>query len=176
MAKDIYIGIDPGASGFIAMYSDGKFNFYEMPKIGKFIDVNGINRIFKSISLLQDLDKLSVHACLEDVHAVYGASAKGTFNFGYSVGIVEALIVTHMIPFTRVQPKKWQKEMWAGIPVQKKPSSTGKTMVNDTKLMSKMAAKRLFPDIDLRRNDRCKIDDDNKIDALLICEYARRNF
>ena len=173
---DIYIGIDPGASGFIAMYSDKEYNFYETPKIGKFIDVAGLAKIFRSLSMLQDLDNLKIHACLEDVHAVYGSSAKGTFQFGYSVGLVEALIVANNIPFTRVQPKKWQKEMWAGVPIQKKLSSTGKTFVTDTKLMSKIAARRLFPTLDFRRNERCTNDDNNKIDSLLICEYCRRSF
>jgi hypothetical protein len=178
MNKDIYIGIDPGKSGFICMYiaDTQQFRFYEIPKIGKFIDVNGVNKIFRSIAILQDIHDLTVHCVTEDVHALFGASSGATFSFGYVVGLIEMAIVAHNIPYTKVQPKKWQAMMWAGIPVQKKLSSTGKTFVNDTKLMSKMAAKRLFPTIDLRRTEKCKNDDDNKIDALLLCSYAIRNF
>jgi hypothetical protein len=36
------------------------------------------------------------------------------------------------------------------------------------------AAKRLFPNIDFRRTTKCKNLDDNKVDATLMCEYARR--
>lgn len=178
MAKDIYVGIDPGASGFIALYApaDDQYKFYEMPKIGKFIDLVDLNKIFRALSMSQDLDGLKVHAVLEDVHSLFGASARSTFSFGYAVGVIEFALVANNIPYTRVQPKAWQKEMWAGIPLQKKLSSSGKTFVNDTKLMSKMAAKRLFPTMDFRRNERCKVDDDNKIDALLMCNFAQRNF
>ena len=180
--RDMYIGIDPGVNGFVAVYmrSDAPgmsgFSFHEMPKIGKLPDMNAINRLFKSVAVIMDQDGIKAHACLEDVHAKAQSAAKATFSFGYIVGAIELAVIANGIPFTKVAPKLWQKEMWAGIPVQKKPSSTGKTMVNDTKLMSKMAAKRLFPGMDLRRNARCANDDDNKIDALLMCEYCRRKF
>lgn len=42
--------------------------------------------------------------------------------------------------------------------------------------MSEIAVKRLFPDMDLRRTVKCTVFDDNKIDSILMCEYARRNF
>ena len=46
--------------------------------------------------------------------------------------------------------------------------------LTDTKATSMNAAKRLFPDIDFRRNTSCRNLDDNKVDATLICEYGRR--
>lgn len=172
----ISIGIDPGKEGFISMYEDGGvWKHYEMLKIGKFIDVQVLDSVFKNISSLVRIG-VRVHAVIEDVHAIYGSSAKGTFTFGYVTGLLEMSLVANRIPFTKVQPKTWQKEMWVGIPIQRKLSSSGLTMVNDTKLMSEMAVKRLFPDIDLRRNQRCKINDENKIDAILLTEYCRRNF
>ena len=44
----------------------------------------------------------------------------------------------------------------------------------NTKETSMNAAKRLFPNIDFRRTTKCKNLDDNKVDATLMCEYARR--
>ena len=44
------------------------------------------------------------------------------------------------------------------------------------KATSELAARRLFPEIDFKRNERCRVSDDNKIDALLLCEYCKRNF
>lgn len=119
---------------------------------------------------------MKIHCVIEDVHAKFGSSAKATFSFGYVCGATEAMLIAHDIPYTKVNPKKWQKEMWEGIPVQKKPSSSGKTMVNDTKLMSLMAAKRLFPEVDLRASNRSKIPHDGKVDSLLLAEYCRRKF
>ena len=156
------IGIDPGKSGFITSFSDS-FSHYPIPKIGDEVDVAELNKIF--LSFPKDS-----FAIIEDVHAIYGSSAGATFEFGWITGILEALLVAHSIPFQKIAPKVWQKAMHLGIPNQKKKGKTS----NDTKLMSEMACKRLFPDLDLRRTERCTKLDDNKIDSILICEYARR--
>lgn len=172
----IRYGIDPGKTGFICEWNDsrGTFEFFPIPKIGTEVDVKEIDNLFKErIARFGDYD---IHCVIEDVHAVFGSSAKGTFEFGKIVGVLEALLYSNNIPFTKVQPKKWQKDMWEGIPIQKKPSSTGKTMTTDTKKMSYMAAKRLFPEVDLRKSTRAKNPDHNKVDALLITEYCRRKF
>jgi len=170
----LFIGIDPGKSGVITIYdSDTRDHaFAPMPKIGEAIDVKGLAELFEVIKSSGDIE----HAVIEDVHAIFGSSAKSTFTFGYVTGLLEMALVANNIPFTKVQPKTWQKQMWQGVSIQKKPSSTGATMVNDTKLMSITAAKRLFPNIDLRRTKACKIPDDNKVDSLLICEYCYKNF
>ena len=44
----------------------------------------------------------------------------------------------------------------------------------NTKATSINAAKRLFPELDFRRTEKCDNIDDNKVDATLICEYLRR--
>lgn len=146
--------------------------FFEFPKIGKNVDLHSLDEIFKGIKDLGG-DLLFI---MEDVHAIFGSSAKATFSFGHIVGALEVMLIANSIPFVLVQPKKWQKEMWEGVPLQKKSSSTGKTKVTDTKAMSLIAAKRIFPNEDLRRNSRCKVAHDGKVDSLLIAEYARRNY
>jgi len=173
----IRIGIDIGKDGYFVIY-DSKSNEYKticMPKIGKIIDTKEVDNIIKSI-VLENLDGVDIYAVCEDLHAVYGSSAKATFEFGYAAGLIEMVLVSNNIPFTKVAPKKWQAEMWQGVPIMKKPSSTGKTFVNDTKGMSLVAAKRLFPGFNLCRTTRCKVADNNLVDALLMCLYAQRNF
>lgn len=173
--SDVYVGIDPGTTGYITLIEQtGQIIFHPIPKIGYAIDVLKLNDIFQQISQYYEIS-----AIIEDVHAVYGSSANNTFTFGYVVGILEALLVANKIPFLKVQPKAWQKEMWEGVPIQRKLSSTKKTQVNDTKAMSEIAAKRLFPNEDLRPNDctaRCKKADPDKVDSLLIAEFCRRKF
>ena len=44
------------------------------------------------------------------------------------------------------------------------------------KVMSILAAQRLFPNHDLRRTEACKKPDDNLVDSLLIAEYGRRHY
>jgi len=171
----ICVGIDPGSSGFISVLSDGEWFHFEMPKIGKDIDVNALSKIFYGIASILTPEE-TIHAVVEDVHAIYNSSASSTFAFGYVTGLIEMALVSASIPYTKVAPKTWQKQMWQGVPIQTKPSSTGKTQVNDTKSISLVAAKRLFPNMDFRRNDRCKVADDNKVDSVLIAEFCRRNF
>jgi len=113
-------------------------------------------------------------AFIEDVHAIFGSSAGATFSFGYICGSIHTLIACCQIPLTKVQPKAWQKVIYQGIPEIRKPSKNGKKGRLDTKAMSAVAAKRLFPTADLRKNEKCKVVHDGIVDALLIAEYARR--
>lgn len=173
------IGIDPGKGSFICYFIDEQIYFEEIPMIGKEIDIQKLNDIVERFNPNNTVNSLripNVVCVLEDVHAVFGSAAKATWEFGRLNGMLEALLTANRVPFVKVAPKKWQSIMWEGIPIQQKPSSTGKTMKTDTKVMSLHAAKRLFPDLDLRRTDRCKIADHNKVDALLIAEYCRRKF
>lgn len=174
--KKLCIGIDPGKDGYVVTYNDvtGNRTMLPIPKIGDKVDVHGIYELFGVIKTA--FHDYSIQVCIEDVHAIFGASAKSTFEFGYINGILEMAIVSCGFSYTKVAPKKWQSLMWQGVPIQKKVSSTGKTLVNNTKAISEMAARRLFPDMDFRRTTRCKNNDENLIDALLICEYCRRNF
>lgn len=172
----IIVGIDPGKESYLCIYRNNEYEFHQFPSIGEEIDIKGICQIFEeNLNVLSHEDN-QIHAVIEDVHAVYGSSAGATFAFGKIVGVLETLLYAYDIPFTKVQPKIWQKEMWAGVPIQTKKSSTGKTSVTDTKLVSEMAAKRLFPTIDLRKSERAKKSDHNKVDALLICTYGVRKF
>ena len=58
--------------------------------------------------------------------------------------------------------------------IKKSDGTEQKRKVVDTKSTSINAARRLFPNIDLRKNERCTKTDDNKVDSLLMAEYARR--
>lgn len=175
----IRIGIDPGKGSYICLMEEGNISFHQFPLIGTETDIKGIAEIF--LNIWKGIEGSSdVHAVIENVHSVFGSSAGSNFEFGKIAGVLEALLYACDIPFTKVEPKAWQKEMWQGVPLQTKKSSTGKTQVNDTKAISQMAAIRLFPNLDLRddsrKTDRAKKVDHNKVDALLIAEYCRRKF
>ena len=94
--------------------------------------------------------------------------------------MLKGLLIANEIPYTLVQPKTWQGEIWNNqdmIVSYKTIMRQGKECrqkVVDTKSTSINAARRLFPNIDLRKNERCKKTDDNKVDSLLMAEYARR--
>jgi hypothetical protein len=167
----IRIGIDPGKNGFICIVEEfssetvaNYITYHPIPLINKEVDIRKLNECLSFAGG-------DIHCVIEDVHAIFGSSAKATFNFGWIVGVLEALLVANGIPYTKVAPKVWQKEMWQGIPIQKKANKR-----TDTKAMSLLAAKRLFPNEDLTATERSVKPHDGKVDALLLCEFCRRNY
>lgn len=167
-----YIGIDPGVKGCISIVDEtGKFvESFFLLKNTKNVDAVEISNTLLNLSKYKD----NCHVIIENIHAIFGSSAKGTFNFGFIAGLIEGVIATIGLPYTKVNPKIWQKEMFRGVNVITKPSTIGKTQVIDTKKMSFLASHRIFPTVDLRRTSKCKNEDDNFSDSLLMAEYGRR--
>lgn len=157
-----YVGIDPGKFGFVSIIDqDGKFvSAFPLLKNNKVVDVNEIVNNLFDLSIYED----NCHIILEDVHSIFGSSAKSNFNFGWIVGLIEGVISSLGISYTKIAPKTWQKQMHQGIPKN-----------DNKKAMSFMACHRIFPTVDLRRTEKCKNEDDNFADSLLMAEYGRRN-
>lgn len=167
-----YIGIDPGSKGFISVYSDKNTQFFSIAD----------NDFYKISDILQGIKQEypDVVCIMEEVHAIFGSSAKATFAFGEINGLLKGVLIANKIPYHLVQPKTWQKEIWEHkdlVVSYKDVIIKGKEVVKkeiNTKQTSLNAAKRLFPNIDFRRTTKCKNFDDNKVDSLLLSEYGRR--
>ncbi|PXV62362.1 hypothetical protein CLV62_12050 [Dysgonomonas alginatilytica] len=162
----IRAGIDVGKDGAIVLFQDERVILKMVtPCIGNQIDLSGIRDI------LSPYNCNNIHVVVEDVHAIFGAAAKSTFNFGWSLGILEGMLTGMGIAYTKVAPKEWQREMWQGVrPVYK----SGNSKAIDTKATSLLAAKRLFPNEDLTKSARAEKAHDGIVDALLMGEYCRR--
>jgi len=157
---------DVGKEGAFVVFKDKEIIVKTvMPCISNQIDLSELSKC------LSGIDRRDIHVVVEDVHALFGASAKSTFNFGWSLGIIEGLLAGMNISYTKVTPKAWQKEMWQGVPPIFKQGNK-----IDTKATSLLAAKRLFPNIDLRKSERASKPHDGIVDALLMGEYCRRKF
>ena len=172
MEDKLYIGIDVGSKGFISMQKNGVWEHYSIED----------NDLYQLSKIMQEarLKNANIVCVIEDVHAIWGSSAKATFQFGFNKGYLIGLLAATNIPYILVQPKEWQKEMWGnadmvvtykevtikGKKVNKKEVNTKQTSIN--------ACKRLFPTLDLRKSDRSKKIDDNKVDSILMTEFARR--
>ena len=167
-----YIGIDPGASGFVAVMPQGGEKSFFAVKGATLADIVGFLRPLKSQG--------EVFCCIEDVHAVFGSSAGATFAFGHICGVLEGVLAALAIPYQKVPPKTWQNAVWTHddkvfVSRERKVKGEIKTVSTvDPKKTSLKAAARLFPDVDFRRSAKCRDADDNKCDAMLICEYGRR--
>ncbi len=168
----VYLGIDPGAKGFITLNTGGKIEFFSIADLDIYVIADTLGMIKRRYP--------NVICVMEEVHAIFGSSAKSTFNFGEINGILKGVLMANKIPYHLVQPKVWQKEIWANkdyiINYKTKTIRGVERSIKEinTKATSINAAKRLFPAIDFRKNERCKNIDDNKVDSLLIAEYGRR--
>ena len=98
----IHIGVDPGASGAIA-FVPGAAPAWCVKLNGDLADVADSLREARSMG--------PCHATLEAVHSSPQMGVRSAFSFGRSFGQVEALLVALKIPFSRVSPQRWQKDM-----------------------------------------------------------------
>ena len=81
------------------------------------------------------------------------------FKFGENFGMIQGILQAFGIPYELVTPQKWRREF--GVTADKNTSIE--------------VCKRLFPDVDLKRTERCKKEHDGMAEALLMAEYARRH-
>jgi len=166
----MFIGIDPGKKGAMVILTESKPIIYTVPLIGDKVDWKQWANCFKTIENM-DRDALVV---LEEVHSIYGSSAKSNFTFGGMFYSPMLLLNYIGITYELVAPKKWQKQIW---------SSTDSVYVGgklDTKLTSLSCAQRLFPDQNFLYGDnenksgRKSKPHDGIVDAFLLAEYGRR--
>jgi hypothetical protein len=175
----IHMGIDVGKNGAIVLIDRGSITCHPIPVIGKTKPT--VDLIELSNTLAQLKGEIA-HIVIEDVHALFGSAASATFSFGFVAGVIEMACVAHGISYTKVAPKKWQEEMFAGVPVQYKPLKKSDKpnykpkLMKDTKAMALMAVKRLFPNQKLTFGERATVPHDGLVDALLMAEYSRRNY
>lgn len=105
--------------------------------------------------------KERIVAAVEKVGAVHGNGIVSMFNFGKNAGYIEGVLTALGIPYQLVPPAKWKKEF---------------SLIGKDKQASIMTCHRLFPDIDLKRTERCRTDSDGLAESSLLAEYARRKF
>ena len=174
MEEKAYLGIDVGGKGYLSLQYKGKWTFLSI------IDSDWYE-VDKFIKEQKNIYNDNLVCVIEDVHAIYGSSAKATFNFALNKGMLLGILTANCVSYHLVPPKTWQAEMWDNKDIvfsvkkytDKKGNEKSRKKTN-TKATSFNAAKRIFPQIDFRRNSRCKNLDDNKADATLMSEYGRR--
>lgn len=149
---DIYIGIDPGSKGAICALNpiSSTIEFLDFNK-------NTIYQLYFSLHTVYTNETVK-SLVIEDVHSLYGMSAKSNFNFGRNLGILQGILGSLSLEPTKVTPKVWQ----AAVGVTKK----GKAIKHDVAWL----CHQHYP--------RCKINGprgglmDGRSDALMIAHYA----
>ncbi len=153
----LIIGIDPGISGSICFFKDGKIlEVIEMPVMteGKKNkkQVNGsqvYNEFLKRINRKDD----DIRVVIEQVSAMPGQGVTSMFNFGQSYGILKGICSAMQLPMFFVRPAKWKKYF---------------NLINSQKDASRTRAIEIFPYFSTQLS---KKKDSNKADAILIASF-----
>lgn len=161
----VYIGIDPGASGYICALAP-ETNEVEFIKT-----IEKPHIIYQSLINLRK-DFIIKMIMIEDVHSIPLVSAKSNFNFGFNCGLLYGIIGSTGIGLDKVQPKVWQKYIGLITPVRKKGAPKIPSAVRNQKIKKDVAAicERLYPEINIRGPKGGL--QDGKSDALMIAHYA----
>ena len=157
MQDMLIIGIDPGISGSICFFEDGKIiEVIEMPVMteGKKNkkQVNGAqiyNEFLKRINKKDD----EIRVVIEQVSAMPGQGVTSMFNFGQSFGILKGICSAMQLPMFFVRPAKWKKYF---------------NLINSQKDASRTRAIEIFPYFSTQLS---KKKDSNKADAILIASF-----
>ncbi len=153
----LIIGIDPGISGSICFFEDGKIiEVIEMPVMteGKKNkkQVNGAQIYNEFLKRINNKDH-DVRVVIEQVSAMPGQGVTSMFNFGQSYGILKGICSAMQLPMFFVRPAKWKKYF---------------NLINSQKDASRTRAIEIFPYFSTQLS---KKKDSNKADAILIASF-----
>ena len=157
------IGIDPGISGAICFFQDGKFiDVIDMPNM---IDgkknkkqVNGSQIYNEILKRINNIPKNNIYVVVEQVSAMPGQGVTSMFNFGQSFGVVKGVCAAMQLPIHFVRPAKWKNYF---------------DLIKTEKQASRTKVIEIFPHISNRLS---KKKDVNKADAILIANYFNNTY
>ncbi len=154
----LVIGIDPGITGSICFFEDGKIiDLIEMPNMAdgkkQKKQVNGA-QIYNEILLrTKNVEKKNIKVVIEHVSAMPGQGVTSMFNFGQSFGVLKGVCSAMQLSMHFVRPAKWKKYF---------------NLINSEKDASRTKAIEIFPYISTQLSRK---KDANKADAALIASF-----
>lgn len=158
----IYVGIDPGLSGAIAILQPGcEPVIIDTPttvvKSGKKNKKKFVESTM--VSMLATLDPKNTHVAMEAIHSMPKQGVTAMFSMGEGYGLWRGILAALYLPYTLITPQAWKKEMMAGMGKDKSASC--------------YRVQQLFPSAQVFGPQGGH--KDGRGDALLIAEYARRH-
>jgi len=159
----IIIGIDPGISGSICFFEDGKVtDIVEMPNMAEGKknkrQVNGAQIYNEISSRIKNFNKEDIKVVIEQVSAMPGQGVTSMFNFGQSFGVLKGICSAMQLSTYFIRPVKWKKYF---------------NLINSEKDASRTKAIQIFPYISSKLS---KKKDANKADAILLASFFFETF
>ena len=154
----LIIGIDPGISGSLCFFEDGKIiDLVEMPSMAEGKknkrQVNGAQIYNEIFSRIKNFEKKDIKVVIEQVSAMPGQGVTSMFNFGQSFGVLKGICSAMQLSMYFVRPAKWKKYY---------------NLINSKKDASRTKVIEIFPYISMQLS---KKKDSNKADAILIASF-----
>lgn len=181
----IYVGIDPGMSGFIAVLNPngGIAKLHAIPTLptGK-----GAKRIYNAPELWSCLRAIgrgaadavgwergepypySVMAIIEKQQPMPRQGVSATFSTGFGYGLLCMALTAAKIPHAEVSASAWKRKM--GL-LAKADNLAARKKASKAKAIAK--AQALFPGVCLKATERSRTPSSDKAEALLLAHYAR---
>ena len=154
----LVISIDPGITGSICFFEDGKIiDLIDMPNMAdgkkQKKQVNGA-QIYNEILLrTKNVEKKNIKVVIEHVSAMPGQGVTSMFNFGQSFGVLKGICSAMQLSMYFVRPVKWKRFF---------------NLINAEKDASRTKAIEIFPYISTQLSRK---KDANKADAALIASF-----
>lgn len=153
----IYIGVDPGKKGAMAMLYVNEKGSIE-PNVSPWDDERFVKWLLGIRAVAMENGE-HIFAAVEKVGARPGQGTVSMFSFGQSYGFILGVLAALGIGCQLVPPGAWKREFG---------------LLNADKRQSVKVCKRLFPGVNLLPTEKCRKESDGMAEALLIAEYARR--
>jgi crossover junction endodeoxyribonuclease RuvC len=155
---NLFIGIDPGQNGGIAIIRSDKIIVTPITQPGNEVNSRAIADWIK-LNSISELTNMPI-CYIELVHSMPGQGVSSVFKFGFTTGMLHGIVRTLGIPLKTVTPQAWKKLILAG-------TDKSKQAAIDYCL-------KAYPDISLLSTSRSKKFHDGMAESLLIAEYAKR--
>ena len=154
----LIIGIDPGISGSLCFFNDGKIiDLVEMPSMAEGKknkkQVNGAQIYNEISSRIVDFEKKDIKVIIEQVSAMPKQGVTSMFNFGQSFGVLKGICSAMQLSMFFIRPAKWKK--YFGLIKTEKDASRTKVIEIFPYISSELSRKK----------------DSNKADAVLIASF-----
>ena len=154
----LIIGIDPGISGSICFFENGRIiDVIEMPTMAEGKknkrQVNGSQIYNEILERIHKVKNQEIRVIIEQVSAMPGQGVTSMFNFGQSFGILKGICSAMQLPMYFVRPAKWKKYF---------------NLINSEKDASRTRAIEIFPYFSSQLSRK---KDSNKADAILIASF-----
>lgn len=120
---DIYLGVDPGLSGAIALFVPGDRMLQTIDIPTYTVTIGGKQRkrldarkLENDLKALVGSSRITL-AAVEDVHSMPKQGVASAFSFGFVAGAIQQSLTGHGVPMTLVEPSSWKR--FLNVPANK---------------------------------------------------------